>query len=125
MGNLLIGFAANQLDEVHRVAVFVGGFSKVRKLLWEYKAVFSLFDVIEICTRLARVIENGQAVIKDLLTDLELFDFDKASTLEAFNSDGLRSLLFTVKANNMYEKILRYPGYVNKINLLATSGFFS
>ena len=46
-------------------------------------------------------------------------------TLEAFNSDGLRSLLYTIKAKTMREKTLRYPGYADKIKLLADNGFFS
>ena len=32
----------------------------------------------------------------------ELLEFEKAGTLEAFNSDGLRSLIYTLN-NNMYK----------------------
>ena len=125
MSNLLCGYAASLLDEIDQIDSFVGGLPKVRKLPWEYKAVFSPSDVIEEYTRPARLVENGQIVVKDPLTEIEILDFDKVGSLEAFNSDGLRSLMFTLKARNMREKTLRYPGYANKIKMLADNGFFS
>jgi len=71
------------------------------------------------------LVENGKIVTKPALTEIELLEFDKPGTLEAFNSDGLRSLMFTIKADNMREKTLRYPGYAEKIKLLNDNGFFS
>lgn len=125
MSNLLSGYAAAQLDDIDRVDIFVGGLPKVRTQPWEYKAVFSPTDVIEEYTRPARLVENGEIVVKPPLTETETMDFDRVGTLEAFNSDGLRSLLFTIKARVMREKTLRYPGYASKIKLLADNGFFS
>ena len=124
MSNLLAGFAAAQMDQVEKIDIFVGGLPVVRKLPWEYKAVFSPSDVIEEYTRPARLVENGKMVTKPPLTDIELLDFENIGTLEAFNSDGLRSLMFTLKAKNMREKTLRYPGYAEKIKFLAENGFF-
>ncbi|MDD5509164.1 MAG: saccharopine dehydrogenase C-terminal domain-containing protein, partial [Bacteroidales bacterium] len=46
-------------------------------------------------------------------------------TLEAFNSDGLRSLIFTIPAKNIKEKTLRYPGHIEKMSFLRDIGFFS
>ena len=125
MSNLLSGYAASQLDEVDQIDIFVGGLPKIRTLPWEYKAVFSPTDVIEEYTRPARLVENGEIVVKAPLTEVETLEFEKVGTLEAFNSDGLRSLIFTLKAKNMREKTLRYPGYADKIKLLADNGFFS
>ncbi|MBN2614782.1 MAG: saccharopine dehydrogenase NADP-binding domain-containing protein [Bacteroidales bacterium] len=124
MSNLLAGYADSQLDETDQIDIFVGGLPKVRTLPWEYKAVFSPTDVIEEYTRPARLMENGEIVVKPPLTEIETIDFEKPGTLEAFNSDGLRSLLFTLKAKNMREKTLRYPGYAAKIQFLADNGFF-
>jgi len=125
MSNLLVGYASSKLDKVDNVEIFVGGIPKVRQQPWEYKAVFSPVDVLEEYTRTARVVENGKIVSKMPLTEIELLEFENIGTLEAFNSDGLRSLLFTIDAPNMKEKTLRYPGYANKIKLLADNGFFS
>jgi saccharopine dehydrogenase-like NADP-dependent oxidoreductase len=125
MSNLLAGYAASLMEKVEAIGIFVGGLPKKRTLPWEYKAVFSPSDVIEEYTRVARLVENGKIVEKPALTEIELLNFDEVGTLEAFNSDGLRSLLFTLKANRMREKTLRYPGYTNKIKLLAENGFFN
>lgn len=124
MSNLLTGYAASQLDHVSSVDIFVGGLPKIRTKPWEYKAVFSPTDVIEEYTRPARLIENGKIVTKAPLTEIELLEFEDVGTLEAFNSDGLRSLMFTIKADQMREKTLRYPGYAEKIKLLSDNGFF-
>lgn len=125
MSNLLTGYAASKLDKVNNVDIYVGGLPKIRTKPWEYKAVFSPTDVIEEYTRDARIVRNGKIVTVQPLTDIELLEFDNVGTLEAFNSDGLRSLLFTIVADNMSEKTLRYPGYAEKIKLLSDNGFFN
>lgn len=124
MSNLLTGYAANQLDHVTKVDIYVGGLPRVRTKPWEYKAVFSPTDVIEEYTRPARLVEQKKIVTKPALTEIELLEFEDVGTLEAFNSDGLRSLMFTIEADQMREKTLRYPGYAEKIKLLSDNGFF-
>jgi len=125
MSNLLTGYAASKLEKVNNVEIYVGGIPKIRNQPWEYKAVFSPADVLEEYTRPARLVENDAIVIKPPLTEVEHLEFDQIGTLEAFNSDGLRSILFTIDAPNMKEKTLRYPGYAEKVKLLADNGFFS
>ena len=70
MSHLLVGHFANQLDHVERVDIFVGGLPKVRTQPWEYKAMFSPVDVLEEYTRPARLVENGQIVIKPALSEV-------------------------------------------------------
>ena len=125
MSNLLVGYASSRLDKTENVEIYVGGLPKVRQKPWEYRAVFSPTDVIEEYTRPARLVEHGQIITKAALTEVEQINFDEVGTLEAFNSDGLRSLMFTIEAENMKEKTLRYPGYAEKVSLLADSGFFN
>ncbi len=125
MCNILIGYVDKILDETENVAYYVGGLPEIREWPYEYKAVFSPVDVIEEYTRPARFIENGQPVTKPALSEPERMNFLGVGTLEAFNSDGLRSLLHTVKARNMKEKTLRYPGHIEKMAVLKNSGFFS
>jgi len=60
------------------------------------------------------------------MSDTELLNFDPVGTLEAFNIDGLRSLIYNLPdVPNMKEKTLRYPGHVNLIQALIAGGFFS
>ncbi|KPK75948.1 MAG: saccharopine dehydrogenase, partial [Phycisphaerae bacterium SM23_30] len=89
------------------------------------KAVFSPIDVIEEYTRPARFRENGRLLVKPALSEVELLDFAGVGTLEAFNSDGLRTLLKTIEAPTLKEKTLRYPGHAEKMRLLRETGFFS
>jgi saccharopine dehydrogenase-like NADP-dependent oxidoreductase len=125
MSNLLAGYGDSLLDETSGITIYVGGLPKVRQWPWEYRAVFSPVDVIEEYTRPARFIEHGQMVIKPALSDPELIDFPQVGTLEAFNSDGLRTLMSTLHAPEMIEKTLRYPGHIDKIKLFQDTGLFS
>ncbi|MEI7663667.1 MAG: saccharopine dehydrogenase C-terminal domain-containing protein [Bacteroidota bacterium] len=125
MCNVLIGYADHLLDETQNILYMVGGLPEVREWPYEYKAVFSPVDVIEEYTRPARYIENGRLIIKPALSDPELLNFPGIGTLEAFNTDGLRSLAQTVKCPNMKEKTLRYPGHIEKMRVLRETGFFS
>jgi len=125
MSNILVGYVDSILDRTQTVLIYVGGLPVIREYPYEYKAGFSPIDVIEEYTRPARYVENGKIVIRPALTDSELMDFPGIGTLEAFNSDGLRTLAFTMKAPNMKEKTLRYPGHIDKMLLLRKSGFFS
>jgi len=125
MGSALVMHAARQLDEVDTVLTYVGGLPQTRTWPWEYKAVFSPIDVIEEYVRPARYVENGAPVTRSALSDPELLDFPGVGTLEAFNTDGLRTLARTIDAPNMKEKTLRYPGHIEKMRLLRECGFFS
>ena len=125
MSNILIGYVDHLFDKTEKVVTYVGGLPKTRKLPWEYKAVFSPSDVIEEYTRPARYIEGGQMIVKPALSDPELIDFPHIGTLEAFNSDGLRSLAETIDAPNMIEKTLRFKGHIEKIALLRDMGLFN
>ena len=124
MSNLILGYH-NQRMEIESFECMVGGLPKEKIKPFEYKAPFSPIDVIEEYTRPARFIEDGKLVIKPALTDAELINFDKAGMLESFNTDGLRSLLFTMPGiPNMKEKTLRYPGHIDLMKALIEGGFF-
>ncbi|MGC9363026.1 MAG: saccharopine dehydrogenase family protein [Fidelibacterota bacterium] len=124
LSNLLLGYY-NRRMEVSDFVCYVGGLPVERRLPFEYKAPFSPADVIEEYLRPARFVRNGQVIVKEALTDPEWIDVGGVGTLEAFNTDGLRSLLRTMKVPNMLEKTLRYPGHIEKIQLLKRLGFFS
>ena len=125
LGNILAGYVETQTDELLSYACYVAGLPKERKRPYEYKAVFSPADVIEEYTRPARYIVDHNLVIKPALTDIEPLHFPGIGTLEAFNTDGLRSLLKTMKMPNMIEKTMRYPGYAKLMSIFRDSGFFA
>ena len=125
MMHILTGWANNRMDETHNAVTYVGGLPEVREYPYQYKAVFSPVDVIEEYLRPARIIENGRLVVKEALSETELINFPGIGTLEAFNSDGIRSLSYSIKATNIKEKTLRYPGHVELMKALRDTGFFS
>jgi saccharopine dehydrogenase-like NADP-dependent oxidoreductase len=125
MSNVLVGYVDHLLDKTETALIYVGGLPEVRVWPWEYKAVFSPLDVIEEYTRPARYVENGLVVTRPALSDPEYLLFPGIGTLEAFNSDGLRTLAKTIAAPNLKEKTLRYPGHIDKIAVLRETGFFS
>ncbi len=125
MSSVLAAHALSQLDETTSILTYVGGLPRVRKWPYEYRAVFSPVDVIEEYIRPARYIENGALVVRPALSDAELLHFPEVGTLEAFNTDGLRTMAHTLKVPNMKEKTLRYPGHIEKMAVLRETGFFS
>lgn len=125
IGNIILGYY-NEILKITDFECLVGGLPKIKKWPFNYKAPFSPVDVIEEYTRPARYVENGNVVVKDALSDVEFVDFKGVGTLESFNSDGLRSIIYTMAhIPNMKEKTLRYPGHIEYINVLKKSGFFN
>lgn len=125
MSNILTGLVCHRLEEIYSVMIFVGGLPEIREWPYDYKAVFSPADVIEEYVRPARYVENGVPVVRPALSDPEFLYVPGIGTLEAFNTDGLRTLARTIPAPNMKEKTLRYPGHIEKMAVLRESGFFS
>ncbi|MFN8243811.1 MAG: saccharopine dehydrogenase C-terminal domain-containing protein [Ferruginibacter sp.] len=125
MSNLVLGYY-NAVMKVTWFECLVGGLPKKRVKPFEYKAPFSPVDVLEEYTRPARYQENGHVVVKPALSDPELINFEQVGTLESFNTDGLRSLLFTMShIPDMKEKTLRYPGHIGLIQSLRQAGFLN
>ncbi|MFW5761735.1 MAG: saccharopine dehydrogenase family protein, partial [Cyclobacteriaceae bacterium] len=124
LGNLVLGYHHARM-QVNSFRCYVAGLPVERTWPFAYKAVFSPVDVIEEYTRPARVVENGKIIIKEALSELEMIEIPGLGTLEAFNTDGLRTLLYTVKIPELLEKTMRYPGSTQYLQMLKKSGFFS
>ncbi len=121
----MAGHAAARLTRCDSLEIYVGGLPVERRWPYEYKAGFAPSDVIEEYTRPARLVEHGRIVLKEALSEPELMDFPGLGTLEAFNTDGLRSLADSIPAPDMKEKTLRWPGHVALMRVLRETGFFS
>ncbi len=125
LSNLAVGRGDALLDHIVSARILVGGLPVPRYWPYEYRSVFSPTDVIEEYTRPARLVENGRVETREALSEVELIEFEGIGSLEAFNTDGLRTLLDTVTADNMKEKTLRYPGHVDRMRMMRETGFFS
>lgn len=124
MGNIIVGYWDSRM-KIENLEFLVAGLPAIRKFPFDYKAPFSPVDVIEIYTRPARLVENGKVVVRKAMSDPELVFFDQIGTLEAFNTDGLRTLIQTTKIPNMKEKTMRYPGHIRMIEAFDKAGFFA
>ena len=124
MGNIILGYHNAQM-EVSSYKCYGGGLPFKREWPFEYKAVFSPMDVLEEYIRPARYMLNGELVVREALSEAEIGHFEPIGSLEAWNTDGLRTLIKTMKIPNMIEKTLRYPGTVKYIKVLRETGFFS
>lgn len=125
LSNLAVGRAAAALERIDDAVIYVGGLPLERHWPWEYRIVFSATDVIEEYTRPARIVDGGRVVVRPALSEVEPVEFPGLGTLEAFNTDGLRTLIHTVRADNMREKTLRYPGHADRMRALREAGFLS
>lgn len=124
LSNFAVGTAMRDLDPVESVHIYVGGLPVERRWPYEYSVVFSATDVVEEYTRPARMFEEGRLVTRPALSEIEQVDVPGVGTLEAFLTDGLRTLLRTVPARSMREKTLRYPGHAGRMEVLRETGFF-
>ena len=124
LSNFFVGRSARDFNELDEVRIYVGGLPFTRRWPFEYAAVFSPADVVEEYTRPARIFEEGRLVTRPALSEVERLEISEIGTVEAFLTDGLRTLLRTVPARTMKEKTLRYPGHAEKMEMLREGGFF-
>jgi len=124
LSNLLLGDVQRRAERVARFVCYVGGLPEERSGPFEYKAPFAPTDVIELYTRPARYREGGEVRVAPAMSDLAPFHFPGVGDLEAFLTDGLRTLLGESGIPDMREMTLRYPGHAAKIGLLKEIGLF-
>ena len=81
---------------------------------WSYMAPFSPSDVIEEYTRPARIKVDGVPVEVPALSERHAIEVEGYGTMEAFLTDGLRSVLDTIPCATMKEYTVRWPGHIDK-----------
>ena len=125
LSNLILGHHEARLDGTDSFVCLVGGLPADRAGVWEYKAPFSPADVLQEYTRPVRLRRCQQEFLLPALDEVERVEVPGVGTLEAFLTDGLRTLLRTSNTPTLVEKTLRYPGHAEKVKLLRESGFLS
>jgi len=126
LSNLLVGYGASMLDTVEEAVIMVGGIPEKKVPPLDYTITWSADGLIDEYIRDVSIVKEGELVKVPALSGLEEIEFPGVGTLEAFYTDGLRSLVKSLPdVKNLYEKTLRYPGHVEKVKLLRELGFFS
>ena len=124
LSNIIVGNLISNYD-IDEIKIMVGGLPKEKNPPWNYKAPFSPIDVIEEYTRPARIKEDGQIKTVNALTGKLDFEMEEIGKLEAFLTDGLRTLLdskLTRDIPTLLEYTIRYPGHSSMISELIDSG---
>lgn len=124
LSNLILGHVESRSGRVERYVCYVGGLPADSGGVFRYKAPFSPTDVIEVYTRSARYKEAGSVHTAPALSGVEQIEVAGLGTLEAFLTDGLRTLLEDERVPEMRELTLRYPGHAAQMRLLREMGLF-
>jgi len=127
LGGILLAHALESIgggDEGH---ILVGGLPQKPQPPFGYKLVFSVVGLLREYTDDARVFRDGKLVKVRPFSTVESVEFPQPiGWLEAFCTDGLASLVYTMKGMRILdEKTLRWPGHAERMGLLLDSGFFS
>jgi saccharopine dehydrogenase-like NADP-dependent oxidoreductase len=125
MGSILAGRAASKLDETESIHMLNGGLPEKPVPPLGYVITWSVSDLIDMYSRKVSIVKDGKVMQVEAMSGLEEVNFPRVGKLEAFYTDGLRTMLYSFKGvKDMWEKSLRYPGHVEKIKLLKALGLF-
>jgi lysine 6-dehydrogenase len=127
LGGILLAHGVDELKGAVEGHILVGGIPRNPTPPFDYRLVFSIVGLLREYIEPARVFRDGKVVSVDPFSHVESVEFDRPiGRLEAFCTDGLASLVWTMKGlKTLDEKTLRWPGHVDKMKLLMDSGFFS
>ncbi len=112
LSNMLLSRAYDELGPLLKGEVRVGGNPTGPTGGWNYMAPFSPVDVIAEYTRPARVVRDSELVTLPALSDRHEIEVQEKGTMEAFLTDGLRSVLNTIPAVELSEYTVRWPGHI-------------
>ena len=127
LGGVLLTHALRELgggDEGH---ILVGGIPQKPAPPFDYRLVFSIVGLLREYIEDARVVRDGKLVKVRPFSTVQPYDFPPPiGRLEGFATDGLASLVYTMKGMKTLDEItLRWPGHAEKMGLLMESGYFS
>jgi lysine 6-dehydrogenase len=127
LGGILLAHGLERMgggDEGH---ILVGGLPQKPTPPFEYRLVFSIVGLLREYIEDARVFRDGKLLKVRPFSTVESYEFPAPiGKLEGFATDGLASLVYTMKGMKALDEItLRWPGHAEKMNLLMESGYFS
>ncbi len=123
LSNLLLGQAVRAHGTPRAATIMVGGVAEDPGRPYGYVVTWSLDDLMEEYTRPARIVRSGRETTVPVFSGLERVTVDGVGEMEAFYSDGLRTLIHTLPGvREMGEMTLRWPGHVEAIRPLLRAG---
>jgi saccharopine dehydrogenase-like NADP-dependent oxidoreductase len=126
LSHILAAACDRQLGGMDELQIFVGGLPRTPPPSpFRHAVYFNPLDLISEYTRPARCRRGRLAAATDPLAEGETLRLRDATLgpLEAFPSDGLRSLLSSFpRCHDMVEMTLRWPGHLAEMRRLAREG---
>jgi lysine 6-dehydrogenase len=127
MASVITRDIVEEMDSVEYVKLRVGGLPLHPKPPLNYQIVFSPYGLINEYVEDAIVLDHGEIIEKQSMTELETIKFPKPfDEMEAFlTSGGCSTLPYTYKNKIDYlnYKTIRYPGHCEKFKTLLDLGF--
>ena len=125
LSHLVAGRLAAELGTPETLTIYVGGVAQDRSAPYGYVVTWSPDDLLEEYVRPARIRRDGKATELPVFSEREVFAIPGVGEMEAFLSDGLRTLLETLpEVPHMEEKTLRWPGHVDAVQPILREGRF-
>jgi saccharopine dehydrogenase-like NADP-dependent oxidoreductase len=125
MSNFLVAKGAAMLEDLDFGCIYVGGIPDKLDPPFNYRTVFCLEDTMGEYCMPACYVKDNKLTEAPALSGLEEIEFQGLGKMEAFFTDGLRSAAVNMKGKFIAEKTIRWPGYVDTINVLKAAGCFN
>lgn len=122
--NLIAGRVLAKQGYITSGKLMVGGMAADPGVPYGYRTTWSPKDLLAEYTRPARCIAYRNTLTLPALSSLENILVPGVGTLEAFVTDGLRTLLQLKDTYFLIEKTLRWPGHVEAVSSLIKDGTF-
>ncbi len=127
--NICVGRGVHLLDETDRALIYVGGNPVHPRPPLNYRIVYAVESLLDFYERKALILKAGKTREVEPLSGLESISFPAPfSEMECFYTDGLNSLIHTMKGkvrDELAEKTIRHRGHVQGIVTLKECGLFS
>lgn len=114
LSNMLLSESYKVLGRLKNGIIRVGGNPIEQNSGWSYMAPFSPYDVISEYARPARIVRDSKVVSLPALSERHTINVDGKGKMEAFLTDGLRSVLYSIPSEELSEYTVRWPGHIQK-----------
>jgi lysine 6-dehydrogenase len=127
LAGILLYEASRRLGGADEGHLLVGGLPQKPRPPFGYRLVFSIVGLLREYTDDARVVRGGEIVRVSPFANVVSVRFPRpVGTCEAFYTDGLASLLYTLRDVPVLDELtVRWPGHAEKMKLLVDAGFLS
>jgi lysine 6-dehydrogenase len=109
--------------------IYVGGNPVQPKPPLNYRIVYAVESLLDFYERKVPILKDGEIQEVESLSGVESISFPAPfSEMECFYTDGLNSLVYTMKGrvrDELAEKTIRYKGHAQQVKVLMESGLFS